>query len=403
MNYKKYILDQLEVQNLYYDANSSPFDKLEDERELTEKELETLMKRIGINQMMIDQKLSHIKNLLHLFMKHLIYTDYDKAEFVYSEVATYNDFLPYTTHNRLASLLKIRYFQVKKEHTKIKQLLTKLKKERLEFSPLEELLFEYLQGINEMNAGDYESANKRLDHVIRNTSALYGFEGEVYYHLSIVKTYLEEPSRAIYYGKKALDYLSQQYNYRRILHAQMSLAINCAYAKIYEDAIEYYEHLLRNSQLLNQKELLPHIYHNMGDLYFKMENYSLAIAYFNMAVNHHEVQNLNFASALFNLGLTELETKKNEDAIRTFERLADVSHNNSFKNYELYTEFYLKLLKSSEEAAHSFLESTVIPFTRSEPSEKNFEYIFSDMLVRYYKNKGQYKKAFSYITDEKYK
>lgn len=90
----------------------------------------------------------------------------------------------------------------------------------------------------------------------------------------------------------------------------MSLAINCAYAKIYEDAIEYYEHLLRNSQLLNQQELLPHIYHNMGDLYFKMKNFSLSIAYFNMAVNHYEKEDVHFASALLNLGLTEMEMDK---------------------------------------------------------------------------------------------
>lgn len=61
-------------------------------------------------------------------MKHLIYTDYDKAEFVYSEVATYDNFLPYTDHSRLASLLKIRYFQVKKDKGRIKSLLSQLKK-----------------------------------------------------------------------------------------------------------------------------------------------------------------------------------------------------------------------------------------------------------------------------------
>lgn len=402
MNYKQFILHELETQNLFYDPSSSPYDKLVDEREFTEKELDTLLKRIGVSNFIIEQKLGHIKNLLQLFKKHLIYTDYDKAEFVYFEVATYDDFLPYTEFSRLASLLKVRFFQVKKNHSKINALLRALKKERKNFSPLEELLYEYLQGINEINSGDYEAANKRMDHVIRSTSSLFGFEGEVYYHLSLIKSYLEEPSRAIYYGKKALDYLSKQYNYRRILHAQMSLAINCAYAKIYEDAIEYYEHLLRNAELLNQLELIPHVYHNMGDLYFKMKNYSLSIAYFNMAISHYEKEDLNFGSVLFNLGLTEIEMGKTEDAIRTFSRLYEVSERKSFENYKLYSEYYLHLLNGDKDGAYEFLETIVVPYTRSVPNEHNFEIIFSDMLVRYYKEKGDFEKAFSYITDEKY-
>lgn len=402
MNYKQYILDELDAQSLYYDPNANAYVKLTSDEELAEKELELLLKRIGYTKSMIEQKLNHIKNLLNLLTKHLIYTDYDKAEFVYSEVTAYDSFLPYTKSHRMALLLKIRFHIAKSQLDKIPPLLRQVKKLKKQFTPLEELLFEYLLGIQEMLQGDLESANARLNHVIQNTPSLYGFEGEVYYHLSIVKTYLEEPSRAIYYGKKALDYLNQQYNYKRILHAQMSLAINCAYAKIYEDAAEYYDHLLRNAQLLNQQELIPHIYHNMGDLYFKMESYSMALAYFNMAANHFSKEDSQFGSCLFNLGLTELKLGKTEDAIITFNRLYDVADKLNLENFKIYATYYHYYLTGEEEEAMRYLEDVLLPYTKSTPTEKTVNLIFSDMLVRYYKEKGDFEKAFSFITDEKY-
>lgn len=402
MNYKLFITDQLEEQSLYYDPASSLYSKLTSDEDLSDKELDTLLKRIGYSKQMINQKLNHIKNLLNLLTKHLIYTDYDKAEFVYSEITAYADFISYTPHHVMALLLKNRFHIAKYEYDKIPPIHKALKKKRKEFTPLEELLYEYLLGLHEMLKGELASANDRLDLVIQSTPTLFGFEGEVYYHLSIVKTYLEEPSRAIYYGKKALDYLSQQYNYKRILHAQMSLAINCAHAKIYEDAAEYYEHLLRNAQLLNQQELIPHIYHNMGDLYYKMGNYSMALAYFNMAVNQYGKEDLQFGNCLFNLGLTELELKKKDDAKATFTRLLEVSERFGFENFRIYANYYLLELDGQIEESMKYLENVLLPYTSATPTEKTVHLLFSDMLVRYYKNKGQYKKAFSYITDEKY-
>lgn len=61
MNYKLYVLNELEQQNLYYDPLSLPYSKLVDERDLTDKELEAVLKRIGVSNFVVEQKLSHIK------------------------------------------------------------------------------------------------------------------------------------------------------------------------------------------------------------------------------------------------------------------------------------------------------------------------------------------------------
>lgn len=402
MNYKTYIIEQLNEQNLYFDTNTAPYNKLNSNDKLTQKELNILFKKIGTNQFIIEQRLNHLKTLISLFEKHLIYINYDKAEFVYSELTAYNDFLPHSSYNYYVLLLKIRYYMAKSENKKIEIIIKKITKESTSLSPLEKLFFQYLKAVKEMMEGNFTKANEELQDVIDNMSTLFGFEGEVYYQFSIAKTYLEEPSRAIYYGKKALDHLNQQYNYKRILHAQMSLAINCAYAKIYEEAADYYDHLLRNALLLNQQDLIPHIYHNMGDLYSKMENHSMALAYFNMAINHYEIHDAQFGMCLFNLGLTELKLDKLNNAKETFYRLLDVAEELRLENFKLYAKYHLIKLEENVEEAISYLETTILPYTASKPSEKNMGILFSDVLVRYYRGKGDYEKAFTYITDDKY-
>ncbi|UZM99028.1 hypothetical protein OL548_33505 [Lysinibacillus sp. MHQ-1] len=44
----------------------------------------------------------------------------------------------------------------------------------------------------------------------------------------------------------------------------MSLALNYSRGKVFHEAIEIYEHLVRNVELLQQQQLLPAIYHNLG-------------------------------------------------------------------------------------------------------------------------------------------
>ena len=88
---------------------------------------------------------------------------------------------------------------------------------------------------------------------------------------------LEEPSQAIIYGRKALEFYKDEFNFKRILYTLMSLALNYSREKMFHEAIEIYEHLLRNMELLQQQHLLPDIYHNLGDLYQAKGEYENAL------------------------------------------------------------------------------------------------------------------------------
>lgn len=405
MDYKGYILSEIKEQKIptsELQKHKINIDSLYSNEELQPKELKAILKVIGISQAMIDQKLNHLDNLIVQFTKHLIYINKEKAEFVYYEVSTYNDFLPYTHYNNIAELLKLRYYIAIRKTEMFVPSLKNLKKLQKDFSSLELFLFDFFQGMIEILQEDYEEANNRFEMLARNVTSLMGFESEFFYHLSLIKSHLEESSRAIYYGKKALEHSTAQFNFKRSVLIQMALAVNFSNASIYEDAAECYDHVLRNSELLNQNDLIPHIYHNMADLYYKMENYSLALAYFKIAQQHFDFDDFNYINCLFNIGLTELRLNKKDEAYLSFENLFHVAEERKIINFSLYASYYLKYLNESDDDAIAFLENEVIPYTRKHSNEKAMNVLFSDLLVNHYKAQGDYKKAFEYIVDDRF-
>lgn len=405
MNYKGYILYELNQQKINDDVlikQKLTRNRLNSKEELTSKELKSYLKIIGLSQAMIDQKLNHLDNLITQFTKHIIYINLDKANFVYYEIATYDEFLPFTPYYHRAELLKLRYYISARKNEYFSSSLKKLKAMKPNFTSAESILFEYFLGMVEMMQSDYNKANERFENLARTNTTFIGFEAEFYYHLSLIKSHLEELSRAIYYGKKALEFASAQFNFKRILLIQMGLAVNFSNAHIYEDAAECYDHVLRNAEMLEQKDMIPHIYHNMADLYYKMENYSIALAYFKIAQQHFSQNDMYYVNCLFNIGLTEIELGKTEEALNTFEELYEISRVKKLENFKLYSNYYLMSLNGSVQEAMDFLEDEVLPFAKSRPEEKYMEDLFSQILVRYYRKLEKFDKAFQFISDYKY-
>ncbi|MFC4355188.1 tetratricopeptide repeat protein [Chryseomicrobium palamuruense] len=405
MNYKGYILYELDHQKIndkILEKQNLSIDRLKSVEELSAKELKAYLKVIGLTQAMIDQKLNHLDNLIAQFTKHVIYINVEKADFVYYEIATYDEFLPYTEYYHMAELLKLRYFISARKNEYITSSVKKLKKLKPHFSSSEEILFEYFLGMVEMMQSNFINANERFENLARTYTTFIGFEAEFYYHLSLIKTNLEEQSRAIYYGKKALEYASAQYNFKRILLIQMGLAVNFSNAHIYEDAAECYDHVLRNAEMLDQKDMIPYIYHNMADLHYKTQNYSVALAYFKIAQQHFSQNDMYYVNCLFNIGLTEIELKKHGDALNTFEELYQIAKEKRLENFQLYSSYYLMSLSGPEQEAMDYLENEVLPFTKSLPEEKYMEDLFSQLLVRYYRKLKKFDKAFQFISDYKY-
>lgn len=405
MDYKGYILSEIKAQKLpneTLEKHNLSIDRLKETEALSTKELKSFLKVIGITEAMVNQKLDHLDNLIVQFTKHLIYVNKEKAEFVYYEINAYEHFLPHTQFNVMAELLKLRYYIAVRKEDKFEDSIKVLNKLSRQMGAVDQFLFKYFQGMIEILQAKYLEADARFEELAKENITLIGFEAEFYYHLSLIKTQIEQASRAIYYGKKALEYATAQFNFKRIILVQMALAVNFSNSKIYEDAAECYDHVLRNAELLGETHMIPHIYHNMADLYFKMEKYSLALAYFKISLQHFDSDDINYLNCLFNIGLTEVKLNKKDEAITSFENLFIISKNREIEKFSLYASYYLIDLKESEEQAIEYLEEVVMPFIFNNPGEKHMDLLFSQILVLHYKEKGNFEKAFQYITDEKY-
>lgn len=219
------------------------------------------------------------------------------------------------------------------------------------------------------------------------------FEGEIYYHLALVKGYMEQSGHAIYYGKKAMNFYKDHFNYKRILHVHMSLAINYSQSRIYEEALVCYEHLIRNSEMLKENDLLSKIYHNIGDLRHKMGDYSIALDYFNKCLSIFNKNNEDYLLCLHNIAVTEFRLEKWINSKESFTLLNEESIKMKDSQYQLYSSFYLLLLDNQKQKAMSFLEDKVVPYLVKMDKQTESHHYFSKILVEYFKNEGKYEKA----------
>lgn len=405
MNYKSYILTELKSQKItdsHLKLYKLSLADIQDKETLSDKEITKFLKVIGITEAMVNQKLKHIDNLINQFKKHLIYMDRDKAEFVYHEIVTYKEFLPHTEYYIFAELLKMRHYVSAQRIDELSKIQKKLSKLENQMNAFEKLFFTYLIGINCIYTGEYSRAEKLLEEIAIQTSAFIGFEAECFYHLSLVKAHLDKSSRAIFYGKKALDFATAQFNFKRSVVIQMSLAVNFTNANIFEDAAECYEHVLRNAQIIGMTDLVPHVYHNMADLYFKMKNYSIALAYFNIAEQQFSHEDSNYIHCLFNIALTEYRLNKINDSLLSFERLMEYAQSTNNERFESFAEYFILSISDSEAAAIDYLENTLYPKLDNDPNENVMKNMFAEVLINYYREKEDYQKAFKYIVEEKY-
>ena len=237
--------------------------------------------------------------------------------------------------------------------------------------------------------------DQKLSHVLREYSGSGALDGDLYYHLALVKGRLEESSQAIIYGRKALAIYKDEFNYKRILYTLMSLAINYTRGKVYNEAIQIYEHLLRNVELLGQTHLLPEIYHNMGALYQKKGEYINAIIYFEKSVLITSKNSDHYLISVFNLGFIQYQMKMYEESRSNFLLLKKESK--KVRIFYLLAVYYLHLLDDNGEKALNFLEVYLIPYLSKIKELNETHRNFLIFLREYYLKEGNYEKAVKFI------
>jgi len=362
-------------------------------KEANEETLSLLLSRLSINFEEAEEKEVQITHLIRELEGKINFYLREEVDEIYQKLKEIEYIIPYSESIYLYELFKYRYLLFKgllSEAETQKDLLSKQKKN---FSQHEGYLFLYYQAVSLIIKGQFKKADELLETLDHEKNEI--ISGDFLYHRALVKSSLEQSGHAIHFGKIALQIFMNEHNFIRILHVLMLLGINYTHAKIYEEALESFNHLIRNAEILKEEKLLPQIYHNMGYLQDKMKNPRQALLYLekSLALQPH---NQHYLVTLFAIGKIHYTLQSTDKAKECFLTLRAMSKQLSNKKYRLLADFYLMHMESLNKSIE-FLELKVIPYFM-ETNEHGDDLIeFYKLLSDYYKQLEMYPKAFNYL------
>ena len=366
-------------------------------KEANTETIRLLLERLKINLQDVKKSEQNIQYLLNRLLEHMNFQEEVKAKEALEELKDFEEMIVFTEYIYLYELYRLRFYVFTKEKGLAENQYRWLNAHKQNFSQHENFMFFYFGALVLLLRGKYEEADRELSKILLENKELGMLEGEIYYHIAVVKGRLEESSQAIIYGRKALQFYKDQFNFKRILHTLMSLALNYSRGKVYHEAIETYEHLLRNVELLQQHHLLPHIYHNIGDLYQNKGDYEIALQYFEKSTALMPKETEHYLVCLYNLAITQLRLEQKEESKLTFLQLKLEAKKKQKLPYRLFSIFYLYLLEDDKPKAMKFLEGRLLPYTARNEELKEVHQQFSQLLGEYYRQEGKFEKAVQFI------
>jgi HTH-type transcriptional regulator, quorum sensing regulator NprR len=362
-------------------------------KEANEETIRLLLEKLNIQLQEVVEREQYIVSLLSDLQKHIYYVNKQEAVNTFEKLVEYGELIPFTNQIYLYELYKLRYY-IFTSNLKLARLqLSILSDFKRNFSQYERYLHSLFNALLLIIDGKYQAADKEFVILLQKHVELGLFGGDVYYHLAIVKYRLDESGQAIIFSRKALNFYKDEYNFKRILYTLMSLALYYSNEKLYQEALETYEHLLRNVEVLHEHHLLSQIYQNLGLLYLRMGDNVQALSYYEKSTSITTENHQLYSMGLYNLGFTQFEMGLYEESKKSFLVLKKKAKNPIYINLAT---FYLLLLNLQENEAMEFLEMKLIS-QLSKIHDLNEVYLYlKNILKEYLLKKEKYEKALQF-------
>jgi HTH-type transcriptional regulator, quorum sensing regulator NprR len=354
-----------------------------------------LLEKLNIDPAEINEKDEQIKGLLLALNDKILFYQKDEVDQIFHKLSSMEDIIPFSNSLYTYELYKYRYYLFKGNLQAADRQENILNKQKKNFSQHETYLFHYYNAVCLIMKGQYNKADISLEKLslINN----HQFEtGELLYHRALAKSALGQSDHAIYFGKKALQSFMNEHNFIRILHTLMLLGINYTHTKIYEEALGCFQHLIRNAELLNETQIMPNVYHNMGFLKAKMGNFQEATVYFEKSLSLQSREDHHYLVTLYSIA--EIHYFRNDLAlaVEAFERAYLLSKKLDNEKYLLLSNYYLKAMDSYDDSV-PFLELKVVPFLEHIKEHPDLLNRFYRLLSNHYRQKGEFEIAVHYI------
>ncbi|WP_026693357.1 helix-turn-helix domain-containing protein [Peribacillus kribbensis] len=364
-------------------------------KEVNQDTLKLLLEKLDIDLKEVHEKEEKIGKLLDELHTAIIYIQRDKAAEIYNSLEELEELILYSSYINQFSLMKLRYYTFCGDLEKAEEHKSMLLKNKKNFSQQDHYSFTYYSAILLMTENKYEEAEELFMQLL-TTNFLSKDIGEFYYYMALTKSLKEEPGVSVHYAKKALALFSENYNFIRIIHTLMLLGIHYTHTRIFKEAIDCYEHLLRSLEIFkDQENLRPQIYHNMAYLYRKLEDNGEALKYYKLSLELQDPASPYYLTSLY--GYADLLYIENmEDSFPAFKKLKTLAKKSGIKKYQHLAEYHLLLFKNEDEAFH-YLENHLLPMLEKDNLQKVHGEELYSVLEKHYKSKGMYKEAITYM------
>ncbi|WP_422122568.1 helix-turn-helix domain-containing protein [Planococcus sp. X10-3] len=358
-----------------------------------ESTIEALLAKMGVQWKKELVKRNRLERQLQDFITCSLHYDLNKMEEQYTQLQQEDDYIQSTDLVNRYELYKFRYYLYIQDQDRAyrqKELLDRMKNSFTESEAWMHQLFLslYFTLVNRKELA-MECVNS-LDKGIQ--SIPQKFEGEFYYQKARLLIMHEQYELSAHYAEMAVQYFRLNYNYIRLLHAQLLLAINYMRRNLLVQAEGIFEVLKRNTRLTDQQELYNQTLYNFAELLKTRNEHNQA---FDLLTELHGIisKDTYFYKAVL-VSLIETAVEVGADAWDYVRELRNLSAGAEDEYFLLYLNYFEKRNFSQPDLL-AYSEEKMFPFFRKHGYIRESKKIALE-LAGHFQQEKQWEKAMYY-------
>lgn len=361
--------------------------------------VDLLLKRLNMDYPSFQKDLQEIKDHLEEWYKQIRLKKIEQAKQSYLQLEEYfsGEVLVISLHYWF-ELFKIRYFTLLNELDKANSIVTKVScsyEKKLSFE--QSCYFIYFTGILRCLEKEFNKGLELLSKAESRFIDLKVVNEELFYHIALTHSYINNSALAIYYGEKALKLFNNIAHYPRSIDCQLILAINYTRVRNFQEAKKYYSNLLDIAKSTNDSKLTSKVLNNLGYLYSQSGEMDLSIDHYLESLNYKNPSEAYYGYGNTIFGLAEAYLTKNDikNALLTIKEGLSSLHTEDKTNQIKLTIKYMEI--NQDIKLKEYLEDTAIPYFIEKQNTINLCNVY-EKLAHLYAGNFQYKNACYYYS-----
>ncbi|HFJ9330320.1 TPA: helix-turn-helix domain-containing protein [Bacillus paranthracis] len=355
--------------------------------------IELICKRLSISIEEETHQYEYSEELLEEFYNSIVYLDTPTATTLIDKLEDMDDYIQFTPLKFKVLLYKLRYLlmmNLKKEAKDLAEFLEENQK-LLEESDFNSLI--YCLGVYYTWSGD---SVKSLTY-LNKLDNLIDKDGDYSYYLSLAYYHNKSYINSYHYIIIALDLFRYNNNFKRIIDAEMLLALLLSSGERIgiEQSLDKFQKLLLLLRDMDDSERKSKIYHNIGYNYLLLKDYQQAANYYRMSMQLKDKNSYIYLTSLYSYIHCSFKLKNHIDDCNTLKKfiLDGIIISKQIKEKKYYLLFNILLMKyNQDDQLYDYIYEEALPFfTKNNCISEAKEY--GKLAFNHFQNKKSYQKS----------